>query len=127
MKSITILRATSAVMVAPVIAWALHTVIGDILAMLQLTAPDWRFLLTSFYGYALLGFVFAGVAAKLAPSRGQSFINVTILGSVLAGVLLAIASDYGVTAGVTIALAVVAGTIGYGLRNRGFSEPIYAD
>ena len=114
-------------MIAPIIAWALHTLIGDFLALLELRAPDWRFLLTSFYGYALLGFVFAGVAAKLAPSRGQSFINLTILASVLGGVLLAISSDYGVAAEVTIALAVVAGAIGYGLRIRGFSEPVHAD
>lgn len=114
-------------MTAPVIAWYLHVLIGDALALLELRSADWRFLLTSFYGYLFLGFVFAGVAAKLAPSRSQAFVNWTILASVVAGVVLALTSDYGVTAEVTIALAVVIGAVGYGLRLRGFSEPLQAD
>lgn len=127
MKLFTVLRATSAVMIAPIIAWYLHVLIGDALALFDLRAADWRFLLTSFYGYLFLGFVFAGVAAKLAPSRNRRFITLTILASVVTGVVLALASDYGVIAEVTIALAVVVGAMGYGLRLRGFSEAMKAD
>lgn len=127
MKLFTVLRATAAVMIAPIIAWYLHVVIGDLLALLELRAADWRFLLTSFYGYLLLGFIFAGVAAKLAPSRSRRFVRLTILASIVTGVILALASDYGVVGEVTIALAVVVGTMGYGLRLRGFSEALKAD
>ena len=114
-------------MIAPIIAWYLHILLGDVLALLDLRAADWRFLLTSFYGYLLLGFVFAGVAAKLAPSRSRTFMKWTILASIATGVILALASDYGVAAEVTIALAVVIGALGYGLRLRGFSERLQAD
>ncbi len=127
MRLLTVLRATSAVMIAPIIAWYLHVLLADALAMFDLRAADWRFLLTSFYGYLFLGFVFAGVAAKLAPSRSRRFITLTILASVVTGVILALASDYGVIAEVTIALAVVVGAAGYGLRLRGFSEALKAD
>lgn len=127
MSLLTVLRAMSAVMIAPIIAWYLHVLIGDALAVFELRAADWRFLLTSFYGYLFLGFIFAGVAAKLAPSRSGRFITLTILASVVAGVILALASDYGVIAEVTIALAVVVGAMGYGLRLRGFSEALKAD
>lgn len=124
---ITVLRATAAAMIAPIIAWYLHVLLGDVLALLDLRAADWRFLITSFYGYLLLGFVFAGVAAKLAPSRSRRFMNWTILASVATGVILALASGYGVAAEVTIALAVVIGASGYGLRLRGFTERLQAD
>jgi len=127
LKALIALRTTAAVVIAPLIAWVLHTLIGDALALLELRSADWRFLLTSFYGYLLLGFVFAGVAAKLAPTRNQVFVNLTILASVAAGVLLALATDYGAVAEVTIALGVVIGAVGYGLRLRGFSEPLHAD
>lgn len=127
MKALTALRTTAAVMTAPVIAWSLHTLVGDFLALLELRSADWRFLLTSFYGYLVVGFVFAGIAAKLAPRRNQAFVNLTILASVAAGVILALATDYGIAAEVTIGLAVVLGAVGYGLRLRGFSEPLYAD
>jgi len=123
----TVLRATAAVMIAPIIAWNLHILLGDVLGLLHLRAADWRFLLTSFYGYLLLGFVFAGVAAKLAPSRSRPFMKWTIMASIATGVILALASDYGVAAEVTIALAVVIGALGYGLRLRGFSERLQAD
>jgi hypothetical protein len=124
---LTVLRTTSAVMIAPIIAWYLHVLIGDALAIFELRAADWRFLLTSFYGYLFLGFIFAGVAAKLAPSRSRRFITLTILASIVTGVTLALASGYGVIAEVTIALAVVVGAMGYGLRLRGFSEALKAD
>jgi len=123
----TILRATAAAMIAPIMAWYLHVLLGDVLALLHLRSADWRFLLTSFYGYLLLGFLFAGVAAKLAPSRSRRFMKWTILASIATGVILALASDYGVAAEVTIALAVVIGALGYGLRLRGFSERLQAD
>jgi len=124
---LTVLRATSAVIIAPIIAWYLHVLIGDALAMFDLRTADWRFLLTSFYGYLFLGFIFAGVAAKLAPSRNRRFVRLTLLASIVTGVVLALASDYGVIGEVTIALAVVVGAMGYGLRLRGFSEPLKAD
>lgn len=127
MRLLTVLRATSAVIIAPIIAWYLHIMIGDALAVFDLRAADWRFLLTSFYGYLFLGFIFAGVAAKLAPSRSRRFITVTILASIVTGVILALASDYGMIGEVTIALAVVVGAMGYGLRLRGFSDALKAD
>ncbi|HSM09457.1 MAG TPA: hypothetical protein VLA33_10640 [Gemmatimonadota bacterium] len=127
MRLLTVLRTTAAVIIAPIIAWYLHVLIGDALAMFNLRTADWRFLLTSFYGYLFLGFIFAGVAAKLAPSRSRRFIGLTILASVVAGVIIALASDYGVVGEVTIALAVVFGAMGYGLRLRGFSEALKAD
>lgn len=127
MRLLTVLRTTAAVIIAPIIAWYLHVLIGDALAMFNLRSADWRFLLTSFYGYLFLGFIFAGVAAKLAPSRSRRFIGLTILASVVAGVILALASDYGVVGEVTIGLAVVCGAMGYGLRLRGFSEALKAD
>lgn len=127
MRLFTVLRTTSAVMIAPIIAWYLHILIGDALALFDLRAADWRFLLTSFYGYLFLGFIFAGVAAKLAPSRSRRFVILTILASIVTGVILALASDYGVIAEVTIAFAVVVGATGYGFRLRGFSEALKAD
>ncbi|MFW6088666.1 MAG: hypothetical protein ACODAB_02865 [Gemmatimonadota bacterium] len=127
MRLLTVLRATSAVMIAPIIAWYLHVLLADALAMFDLRGADWRFLLTSFYGYLFLGFIFAGVAAKLAPSRSRRFVRLTLLASLVTGVILALASDYGVVGEVTIALAVVVGAMGYGLRLRGFSEPLKAD
>lgn len=114
-------------MIAPIIAWYLHVLLADALAIFDLRTADWRFLLTSFYGYLFLGFIFAGVAAKLAPSRSRRFVRLTLLASVVTGVILALASDYGVIGEVTIALAVVVGAMGYGLRLRGFSEPLKAD
>lgn len=122
-----ILRSAAAAMIAPVIALSLHTVIGDALSLLPLRSADWRFVVTSFYGYLFLGFIFAGVAAKLAPSRGRRFMNLTILGSIAAGVLLALATNYAAVAEIVIAFAVVTGTIGYSLRMRGFSDPLSAD
>lgn len=127
MTLLTVLRATSAVMIAPIIAWYLHVLLGDALAMFDLRTADWRFLLTSFYGYLFLGFIFAGVAAKLAPSRSRRFMTLTIFASIVTGVILALAGDYGVIAEVTIALAVALGAMGYGLRLRGFSEALKAD
>lgn len=127
MSLLTVLRAMSAVMIAPIIAWYLHVLIGDALALFELRGADWRFLLTSFYGYLFLGFIFAGVAAKLAPSRSRRFMTLTILASIVTGVILALASGYGVIAEVTITLAVVLGAMGYGLRLRGFSEALKAD
>lgn len=127
MTTLSILRATAAATVAPLVAWGLHVLIGDVLALLELRSADWRFILTSFYGYLLLGFVFAGVAAKLSPRRNQFFINVTIFAAAIAGVVLALATDYSVAAEVVIAVAVVIGAVGYGLRLRGFSEPLHAD
>ena len=127
MTLFAVLRATAAAIIAPIIAWYLHVLIGDALALFDLRAADWRFLLTSFYGYLFLGFVFAGVAAKLSPSRSRRFVRLTLLASVATGVILALASDYGVVAEVTITLAVVVGAAGYGFRLRGFSEPLKAD
>ena len=121
------LRAAAAAMIAPVIALSLHNLIGDVLRLLSLPSADWRFVVTSFYGYLFLGFVFAGVAGKLAPSRGRRFMKLILLASVAAGVILALATNYAAIAEVVIALAVVAGTIGYSLRMRGFSEPLLAD
>lgn len=127
MRLITLLRVFAAVTIAPIVAWAIHFMIMGLLDAMQLRYPDWRFFMTSFYGYLLLGFVFAGVAAKLAPVRNQSFINATIVASLIGGVLHALVTDYGAAGQITIALAMVIGTVGYGLRLRGFSEPLHAD
>jgi hypothetical protein len=127
LRLITALRALAAVTIAPIIAWSIHFGLTGLFDILQLRYPDWRFFMTSFYGYLVLGFVFAGVAAKLAPVRNQSFINATILGSLVGGVVHALVTDYGVGAEIMIALAMVLGTVGYGLRMRGFSEPLHAD
>ena len=127
MKPYTMLRSVAAAMIAPVIALSLHILLGDLLDLLALQSADWRFVVTSFYGYLLLGFIFAGVAAKLAPSRGRRFMRLTILGSVAAGVVLALATNYAAIAEIVIVLAVVTGAIGYGLRMRGFSDRLIAD
>jgi hypothetical protein len=127
LRPITALRALAAVTIAPIVAWGIHFGLTGLFDVLHLRYPDWRFFMTSFYGYLLLGFVFAGVAAKLAPVRNQSFINLTILASVLGGVVHALVTDYGAAGEITIALAMVIGTVGYGLRLRGFSEPLHAD
>lgn len=127
MNPYTMLRSVAAAMIAPVIALSLHTLLGDFLDLLSLQSGDWRFVVTSFYGYVFLGFVFAGVAAKLAPSRGRRFMGMTILGSVAAGIVLALATNYAAIAEIVIFLAVVTGAIGYGLRMRGFSDRLIAD
>ena len=126
MRAIDVLRVTAAVTIAPIIAWSIHTMIGDLLTLLQLRAPDWRFLFSAFYGYLFLGFVFAGVAAKLVPHRSRPYLGLILLGSVLAGVVMGLEAD-GAAVGLVIAFAVVAGAVGYGLRSRGFSEPIHAE
>lgn len=126
MQPITALRTVAAVLIAPVVAGALHSLITDVFSLLQLTSPDWRFILASFYGYLFIGFVFAGVAARLAPARDSKFVGVVVLGSVLGGVTLGLGVGGGRFAAVTIALAVVAGTIGYSFRLRGFSESLHA-
>lgn len=127
MKPYTMLRSVAAAMIAPVIALSLHILLGDFLDLLSLQSGDWRFVLTSFYGYLFLGFIFAGVAAKLAPSRGRRFMRLTLLGSVAAGVVLALATNYAAIAEVVIGLAVVTGAVGYSLRMRGFSDRLIAD
>lgn len=127
MKPYTMLRSVAAALIAPVIALSLHILLGDFLDLLALQSGDWRFVVTSFYGYLFLGFIFAGVAAKLAPSRGRQFMRLTILGSVAAGGFLALATNYAAIAEVVIGLAVVTGAIGYSLRLRGFSDRLIAD
>ena len=127
MNTFRILQTLAAAIIAPIIALVLHTLIGDLLSLLELRSADWRFVVTSFYGYLLLGFVCCGVAAKLAPRLGISFYALTILGSVLVGVLLILLSDYALLAEVSMAVAVVVGALAYRLRMRGFSEPIEAD
>lgn len=132
------LRALAALTIAPVIAWSLHSVFLGAQDLLlasvalpglsaQLNEPDWRFLLTSVYGNLIVGFVLAGVAAKFAPTLNQTFIRLTILGSIMIGVLTSLGHDYGTLVELTLALSLVAGTVAYGMRVRGFSERIYAD
>ena len=127
MDTFRILQTLAAAIIAPIIALVLHTLIGDLLGMLDLRSADWRFVVAAFYGYLFLGFVCCGVAAKLAPRLGISFYALTILGSVLAGVLLIVLSNYALLAEVSMAVAVVVGALAYRLRMRGFSEPIQAD
>lgn len=132
------LRVLAALTIAPVIAWSLHSVffgaqdfllasaaLPDLSA--QLKEPDWRFLLTSVYGNLIVGFVLAGVAAKFAPTLNQTFIRLTIVGSIVIGALMTMTQDYGTLVDVTLALSLVAGTVGYGMRTRGFSDRVYAD
>jgi len=132
------LRVLAAVIIAPVIAWSLHALfLGSqdfLLASAalpglteQMNAPDWRFLLIAIYGNLLVGFVLAGVAAKFAPALNQTFIRLTILGSIVVGVAMAMSHDYGTLLNVTLGLALVAGTFGYSMRMRGFAERVYAD
>ncbi|MFW6084921.1 MAG: hypothetical protein ACODAA_06890 [Gemmatimonadota bacterium] len=120
-----ILQTTAAAIVAPIIALYLHGLIGDLLAFLEFRSTDWRFVVTSFYGYLIIGFVCCGVAAKLAPRLGPSFYTLTLLGSVLAGVLLIVVSDYALLAEVSMATAVVIGALSYRLRMRGFSVSLH--
>lgn len=127
MNTFRILQTLAAAIIAPIIALVLHMLIGDLLAMLELRSADWRFVVTSFYGYLFLGFVCCGVAAKLAPRLGISFYALTILGSVLGGILLIVLSNYALLAEVSMAVAVVVGAVAYRLRMRGFSEPVQAD
>ncbi len=127
MNAFRILQTLAAAIIAPIIAFYLHTVLGDFLALLELRSADWRFVVTSFYGYLILGFVFCGVAAKLAPRLSIHFYALTILGSVLAGILLIVVSDHAILAKISMAVAVVLGALAYRLRMRGFSEPLQAD
>ena len=121
------LRALAALTIAPVVAWSLHSLFIEAQAFLRLTEPDWRFFLTSIYGNLIVGFVLAGVAAKFTPSLNRAFVRMTLLGSVLVGVLAALVSDYGLAIEVVLGIALVAGAAGYGLRLRGFSAHHYAD
>lgn len=127
MNTFRILQTLAAAIIAPIIALVLHMLIVDVLGLLELRSADWRFVLTSFYGYLFLGFIFCGVAAKLAPRLGIFFYALTILGSVLAGVLLFLLSSYALLAKVSMAVAVVVGAFAYRLRMRGFSGPIHTD
>lgn len=127
MTTFRMLQTMAAVIIAPIIALFLHSLIGDLLAWLEVSSADWRFVITSFYGYLFVGFVCCGIAAKLAPRLGLSFYALTIVGSVLAGVLLILLSNYALLAEVSMAVAVVVGALSYRLRMRGFSEPIQTD
>lgn len=127
MTTFRMLQTMAAVIIAPIIALFLHSLIGDLLAWLEVGSADWRFVITSFYGYLFLGFVCCGIAAKLAPRLGLSFYALTIVGSVLAGVLLILLSNYALLAEVSMAVAVVVGALSYRLRMRGFSAPIQTD
>lgn len=127
MKALRILQTVAAAIIAPIIAFYLHTLIGDLLTLLELRSADWRFVVTSFYGYLVLGFVFCGVAAKLAPRLSISFYALTILGSVLAGVLLIVVSNHAILAKISMGVAVVMGAVAYRLRMRGFTEPVKND
>ena len=138
MSTFATLRVLAAVIIAPVIAWSLHALFlgsQDILlasAALpglteQMNAPDWRFLLVAIYSHLLVGFVLAGVAAKFTPALNQVFIRLTILGSIVIGVAVAMSHEYGTLLNITLGLALVAGTLGYSMRMRGFTERVYAD
>jgi len=121
------LRALAALIIAPVIAWSLHSLFVVAQEYLNLTETDWAFLLTSIYGNVIVGFVLAGVAAKFTPKLNRTFVWLTILGSVLVGLFMALANDYGAAIEMGLGLALVVGAAGYGLRLRGFSESLHAD
>lgn len=127
MKAFRILQTMAAVIIAPIIALFLHSLIVDLLGLLELGSADWRFVVASFYGYVFLGFICCGIAAKLAPRLGLSFYALTILGSILAGILLILVNSYALLAEVSMAVAIVVGALGYRLRMRGFSGPVQAD
>lgn len=138
MSTFAALRALAAVIIAPVVAWSVHTILLEsqdiVLALValpgitaQLMEPDWRFLLISIYGHLLVGFVLAGVAAKFTPALNQVFVRVTILGSIAIALLMTATNDYGMLLNATLGLALVVGTVGYSMRMRGFSERIYAN
>lgn len=138
LSTIATLRALAALTIAPVIAWSLHSLLLGAQDLLlasvalpglsaQLNEPDWRVLVTSVYGHLIVGFVLAGVAAKFAPTLNQTFIRLTILGSIMIGALLIMTHHYGTLVEMTLALSLVAGTFAYGMHARGFSERVYAD
>lgn len=138
MSTFAALRALAAVIIAPVVAWSVHTILLEsqdiVLALValpgitaQLMEPDWRFLLISIYGHLLVGFVLAGVAAKFTPALNQVFVRLTILGSIAIALLMTATNDYGMLLNATLGLALVVGTVGYSMRMRGFSERIYAN
>ncbi|TFG63794.1 MAG: hypothetical protein E4H28_05950 [Gemmatimonadales bacterium] len=138
MSTYDTLRALAALTIAPVVAWSLHLmVLGTENILLasaslpnlsaQLTETDWRILLISVYGHIFVGFMLAGVAAKFTPALNQVFVRLTILGSIGIGVLMAMTNDYGMLSEIALGVSLVAGTVGYGLRMRGFSERVYAD
>ncbi|MFQ5528954.1 MAG: hypothetical protein ACE5FP_01265 [Gemmatimonadota bacterium] len=127
MSTFAALRALAALIIAPVIAWSLHSAFVSAQDLLHLTEPNWPFLLTSVYGNVIVGFVLAGVAAKFTPKLNKTFIRLTILGSILVGILMAVTSDYGIAVETGLVFALVAGTAGYGMRLRGFSEALTAD
>jgi len=132
------LRALAALTIAPVVAWTLHLLFHGVQDFLlafaslpdlsaQLTETDWRVLLVSIYSHIIVGFVLAGVAAKFTPALNQVFVRLTIVGSIGIGVLIAMTSNYGTLSEIALGASLVVGTVGYGLRMRGFSERVYAD
>lgn len=138
MSTFAALRALAAVIIAPVVAWSVHSMFLEsqdiVLASValpgltaQLMEPDWRFLLISIYGHLFVGFVLAGVAAKFTPALNQVFVRLTILGSIAIALMMTATNDYGMLLNATLGLALVVGTVGYSMRMRGFSERIYAD
>jgi hypothetical protein len=131
------LRALAALIIAPVVAWLLHNLLlgaqDFILASAalpgltaQMMEPDWRFLLLAIYSHIAVGFVLAGVAAKFTPALNQTFIRLTILGSIAIGVLMMMTHSYGALLDATLVLSMAAGALGYAMRMRGFSERVYA-
>lgn len=138
MSTFSALRVLAAVTVAPVVAWTLHLLFQGIEDLLlafaslpdlsaQLAETDWRVLLVSVYSHIVIGFVLAGVAAKFTPALNQLFVRLTILGSIGIGVLIAMTSNYGTLSEIALGASLVVGTVGYGLRMRGFSERVYPD
>lgn len=89
--------------------------------------PDWRFFLVMAYAYMAAGFVFAGIATKLAPGR-RTTVALSMIGIALGGALiLVLRGDHGFAANVIFGLSLLAGAIGYALRLRGFSEALVAE
>jgi hypothetical protein len=126
-RLVSLIRWILAAPLAVLAGWLAWIVVAAGLDAFGVEPPDWRFFLVMAYGYLAIGFLAAGVATKMAPGRRATVSLVTVGVSLGVALVVALSSPVGLGAGLVFGLSLLAGTVGYALRFRGFTETTRAD